>query len=173
MPSEAVQQIDNEGLTLTRAKTTPVLIRSLVELEPQIRRARMAAKTSKNYDAVQTLNLAHSWIYEVLDERYPEAFDAAGVVFDATPVEELAKLDWDKLVLEHIPDSEKYETVTTYHGQSFPVIPGRTVVISRNGFTDDVKNNFESSHDRDRWVTHQKRTFACKMRATHYQYSAL
>lgn len=170
--SPAAEKLFEQGVAETRAQTTPALIRSLTELEPKIRRAQAAARLSKSYDEVEALNLIHSWIYTVLDERYPEAFDAAGAVFDAAPVEEMVKIDWDALVLEHIPDAEKYETVVTFHGQSFPVYPGRTVVISRNGFTDNVRH-FATTYDRDRWIKDEKRTFASRMLATHYQYRAL
>jgi hypothetical protein len=132
----------------------------------------MAAQASGNYDALEPLNLTQSWVVTVLDERYPEAFDAAAAAFDAASDDELRTFDYQAMAVANIPDAEKYETVVTYHGKSFPVIPGRTVVISRNGFTDDVKH-FESGYDRDRWITHEKKTFASRMMATLYQYAAL
>jgi hypothetical protein len=45
----------------------------------------------------------------------------------------------------------------TMHGQQFTTIAGRTAMVYRNGFLDQVKTDFESTHARDRWIADQKR----------------
>jgi len=45
--------------------------------------------------------------------------------------------------------------VTTVHGTKFDVVPGKTVIVYRNGFCNDVKH-FESTYDRDQFVQREK-----------------
>lgn len=61
--------------------------------------------------------------------------------------------------------------ITTIHDQAVDVAPGKTVVLYRNGFCDDVRV-FDSGYARDRWIDEHK-TAMGRMKTTSFHYQRL
>lgn len=62
----------------------------------------------------------------------------------------------------------KPETIRTFHGETVTVIPGRTVIVYKDGFLIAVRT-FRSTHARDEHVITQKRLNR-PLRTILYQY---